>query len=137
MLGMSSCQLSFTEISLTHSSFGQEQAPIAAIQAVTSGGNPGEAATLAGASISLLLAAANPCAKVRLLASTINSTVHADMFDSSQRLMRSSPNLVLEQMLSQLPRASSQPSKTSTLSMLTAQLSAATQASQRQRLFVV
>lgn len=46
-------------------SFGQEQIPIPAIQAVTSGGAPGVAATLAGSAISDLLAAANPCAKLR------------------------------------------------------------------------
>jgi hypothetical protein len=49
---------------LTYCSFGQEQIPIAAIQAVTSGGGPGVAATLAGSAISTLLAAANPCSKI-------------------------------------------------------------------------
>jgi hypothetical protein len=48
---------------LTSYSFNQEQIPIAAIQAVTSGGAPGVAATLAGSAIGTLLAAANPCAK--------------------------------------------------------------------------
>lgn len=46
-------------------SFGQEQIPIAAISAVTSGGQPGQAATIAGGAISTLLAAANPCAKLQ------------------------------------------------------------------------
>jgi len=45
--------------------FGQEQIPIPAIEAVTSGGAPGVAATLAGSAISTLLAAANPCAKLQ------------------------------------------------------------------------
>ncbi|KAL3419820.1 hypothetical protein PVAG01_08318 [Phlyctema vagabunda] len=45
--------------------FGQEQTPIAAISAVTSGGGPGVAATIAGGAISNLLAAANPCDKLK------------------------------------------------------------------------
>ncbi|OBT61160.1 hypothetical protein VE03_09445 [Pseudogymnoascus sp. 23342-1-I1] len=45
--------------------FGQEQLPISAISAVTSGGGPGVAATLAGGAISTLLGAANPCAKLQ------------------------------------------------------------------------
>lgn len=51
-------------VAIAEARFGQEQAPVAAIQAVTSGGAPGEAATLAGGSISTLLAAANPCEKL-------------------------------------------------------------------------
>jgi hypothetical protein len=41
--------------------FGQEQVPIAAISALSNFGSSGQAATLAGQSISFLLAAANPC----------------------------------------------------------------------------
>jgi hypothetical protein len=51
---------------LIRNSFGQEQIPIPAIAAVTSGGAPGQAATIAGAAISDLLAEANACAKVCL-----------------------------------------------------------------------
>lgn len=51
--------------------FGQEQLPISAISAVTSGGGPGVAATLAGGAISTLLGAANPCAKVRSIHNTL------------------------------------------------------------------
>jgi hypothetical protein len=47
--------------------FGQEQLPIGAISALSAFGNSGEAATLAGQSISFLLGAANPCGKVHLL----------------------------------------------------------------------
>jgi hypothetical protein len=43
--------------------FGQEQIPIAAISSAP-GGSSGQAQTLAGQSISTLLGAANPCAKV-------------------------------------------------------------------------
>ena len=43
--------------------FAQEQIPIPAISALTAGA-PGVAQTLAGSSVSTLLAAANPCAKV-------------------------------------------------------------------------
>lgn len=52
-------------IAYAEARFGQEQEPISAISAVTSGGGPGVAATLAGGAISTLLGAANPCAKVR------------------------------------------------------------------------
>lgn len=46
-------------------SFGQEHpTAVTEIQDVTTGGQPGQAATIAGGSISNLLAAANPCAKV-------------------------------------------------------------------------
>ncbi|KAL1854599.1 hypothetical protein Plec18170_004689 [Paecilomyces lecythidis] len=51
---------------LAEARFGQEQIPVAAVQAVTSGGQPGQAATLAGAVPGVLLAAANPCAKLQL-----------------------------------------------------------------------
>ncbi|KAF3929885.1 hypothetical protein AA313_de0200098 [Arthrobotrys entomopaga] len=44
--------------------FGQEQVPIPAIAAVN-GGSPGEAPTIAGAAVSDLLAAANPCVKLK------------------------------------------------------------------------
>ncbi|KFZ01078.1 hypothetical protein V500_00887 [Pseudogymnoascus sp. VKM F-4518 (FW-2643)] len=52
-------------IAYAEARFGQEQAPISAISAVTSGGGPGVAATLAGGAISTLLGAANPCAKLQ------------------------------------------------------------------------
>lgn len=45
--------------------FGQEQVPIAAISALSNFGSSGQAATLAGQSISFLLAAANPCGKLQ------------------------------------------------------------------------
>ncbi|TVY73185.1 hypothetical protein LSUE1_G007844 [Lachnellula suecica] len=46
--------------------FGQEQTPISAISALTAG-SPGVAQTLGGGSVSLLLAAANPCDKYQQL----------------------------------------------------------------------
>ncbi|EPS38143.1 hypothetical protein H072_8163 [Dactylellina haptotyla CBS 200.50] len=49
---------------LAQARFGQEQIPIPAIAAVQ-GGDPGEAATIAGAAVSDLLAAANPCVKLK------------------------------------------------------------------------
>jgi hypothetical protein len=52
-------------IAYVEARFGQEQGPIAAISAVQ-GGNPGAAATIAGATISDLLGAANACAKVSI-----------------------------------------------------------------------
>ncbi|KAH8669440.1 hypothetical protein BGZ60DRAFT_375876 [Tricladium varicosporioides] len=49
---------------LTEARFGQEQLPISAISSAP-GGQSGQAATLAGQSISFLLAAANPCDKLK------------------------------------------------------------------------
>lgn len=51
-------------VALSEARFGQEQVPIPAIQN-SSGGKPGDAATLAGSAISTLLAAANPCDKLK------------------------------------------------------------------------
>lgn len=45
--------------------FGQEQVPVAAIQALGDFGNPGDAGTLSGQVPGVLLAAASPCDKVR------------------------------------------------------------------------
>lgn len=50
-------------IAYVEARFGQEQLPISAISAVQ-GGDPGAAATVAGAAISDLLGGANSCAKV-------------------------------------------------------------------------
>lgn len=44
--------------------FGQEQVPVSKVSALSNFGNPGEAASLAGAVPGVLLAAANPCDKV-------------------------------------------------------------------------
>lgn len=57
--------LALAVLALTEARFNQEQVPIPAIAAVTSGGGPGVAATIAGQAISDLLAAANPCAKLK------------------------------------------------------------------------
>jgi hypothetical protein len=54
-------------IAYVEARFGQENVPIAAISSVQ-GGASGAAATIAGATISDLLGAANACAKVRYLA---------------------------------------------------------------------
>ncbi|KAL9109777.1 MAG: hypothetical protein Q9227_005646 [Pyrenula ochraceoflavens] len=55
-----------TLLSLTEARFGQEHpAAIDEISAVTSGGQPSQAATIAGGAISDLLAAANPCNKLK------------------------------------------------------------------------
>lgn len=53
--------------------FGQEQVPIPAISALSAFGSSGQAATLAGQSISFLLAAANPCGKVILRSPSLKS----------------------------------------------------------------
>lgn len=52
-------------VAIAEARFGQEQIPIPAISAVTSGGAPGQAATIAGAAVSDLLAGANACAKLQ------------------------------------------------------------------------
>ncbi|KAK0113540.1 hypothetical protein ONS95_013791 [Cadophora gregata] len=51
-------------VAITEARFAQEQIPIQAISDLGAFGNSGEAATLAGQSISFLLAAANPCGKL-------------------------------------------------------------------------
>lgn len=51
---------------LAEARFGQEQAAANAIQSLSNFGNPGEAATLAGATPGVLLAGSNACAKLQL-----------------------------------------------------------------------
>lgn len=53
-------------LALAEARFNQEQLPIGAISAVQ-GGDPGVAATIAGAAVSDLLAATNACNKVRYI----------------------------------------------------------------------
>ncbi|KAE8447064.1 hypothetical protein EG329_011199 [Mollisiaceae sp. DMI_Dod_QoI] len=63
-------------VAITEARFGQEQIPIAAISALSNFGSSGQAATLAGQSISFLLAAANPCGKLQqadLIVSTLGT----------------------------------------------------------------
>ncbi|KUJ18990.1 uncharacterized protein LY89DRAFT_643576 [Mollisia scopiformis] len=63
-------------VAITEARFGQEQVPIPAIQALSNFGSSGQAATLAGQSISFLLAAANPCGKLQqadLIVSTLGT----------------------------------------------------------------
>jgi hypothetical protein len=51
-------------LAIAEARFGQEQGAASAISALSNFGNPGEAATLAGATPGVLLAGANACAKV-------------------------------------------------------------------------
>ncbi|RYP90796.1 hypothetical protein DL770_003057 [Monosporascus sp. CRB-9-2] len=53
-------------LAVAEARFGQEQVPVAAIQALGDFGNPGEAATLSGAVPGVLLGAADPCGKLSL-----------------------------------------------------------------------
>ncbi|MCJ1329461.1 hypothetical protein MMC10_006141 [Thelotrema lepadinum] len=63
---MSLKTLLIVALSCVEARFGQEHpAAIDEISAVTSGGQPGQAATIAGGAISNLLAAANPCTKLQ------------------------------------------------------------------------
>lgn len=57
-------------LALAEARFGQEQAAANAIQSLSNFGNPGEAATLAGATPGVLLAGSNACAKVKLYSLT-------------------------------------------------------------------
>jgi hypothetical protein len=84
------------EIFANFSSFGQEQTPIPAIQAVTSGGGPGVAATLAGSAVSTILAATNPCLKVRHPLAACHYLLTLNY--SSSKPMKSSLSLVQEPM---------------------------------------
>lgn len=52
---------------LSEARFSQEQVPVSQVSALSNFGNPGEAASLAGAVPGVLLAAANPCDKVSLV----------------------------------------------------------------------
>ncbi|MCJ1446281.1 MAG: hypothetical protein MMC23_006786 [Stictis urceolatum] len=65
-MSISKSYLIFALLAWAEARFGQEHpAAIQEIGAVTSGGQPGEAATIAGGAISDLLAAANPCTKLQ------------------------------------------------------------------------
>lgn len=52
-------------VAVTEARFGQEQTPVAAVQALSNRGNPGDSGTLSGQVPGVLLAGANACAKVR------------------------------------------------------------------------
>ncbi|KAI5924032.1 hypothetical protein F4810DRAFT_159023 [Camillea tinctor] len=73
--------------------FGQEQIPVADIQALSNFGNPGQAATLAGSVPGVLLAAANPCNKLTL-ADEIVSTLGNDpsVISAAQKLVSAEQN---------------------------------------------
>ncbi|KAI0837069.1 hypothetical protein F5Y06DRAFT_91324 [Hypoxylon sp. FL0890] len=64
-------------LAVAEARFGQEQIPVSNITALSNFGNPGEAATLAGAVPGVLLAAADPCDKLTL-ADKIVSTLGND-----------------------------------------------------------
>ncbi|KAI0106884.1 hypothetical protein F4814DRAFT_72672 [Daldinia grandis] len=80
-------------LAVAEARFGQEQTPVGDIQALGSFGNPGEAATLAGAVPGVLLAAADPCAKLTL-ADKIVSTLGNDpqVIAAAQNLVASEQN---------------------------------------------
>ncbi|KAI1647082.1 uncharacterized protein F4817DRAFT_338394 [Daldinia loculata] len=80
-------------LAVAEARFSQEQIPVGGIQALGSFGNPGEAATLAGAVPGVLLAAADPCAKLTL-ADKIVSTLGNDpqVIAAAQNLVASEQN---------------------------------------------
>ncbi|KAI0534688.1 hypothetical protein GGR58DRAFT_45865 [Xylaria digitata] len=90
----------YTKVALTtallavaEARFGQEQTPVADISALGNFGQPGEAPTLAGAVPGVLLAAANPCAKLTL-ADQIVSTLGDDpaVIAAAQKLVAAEQN---------------------------------------------
>ncbi|KAI2622424.1 hypothetical protein GGR54DRAFT_638759 [Hypoxylon sp. NC1633] len=80
-------------LAVAEARFGQEQIPVADVQALGNFGNPGEAATLAGAVPGVLLAAADPCAKLTL-ADKIVSTLGTDpsVIAAAQNLVAAEQN---------------------------------------------
>ncbi|KAI1207043.1 uncharacterized protein F4807DRAFT_212129 [Annulohypoxylon truncatum] len=60
-------------LAVAEARFGQEQVPVAGVQALSNFGSPGEAATLAGSVPGVLLAAANPCDKLTLADKIVSS----------------------------------------------------------------
>ncbi|KAI1419863.1 hypothetical protein F5Y12DRAFT_788703 [Xylaria sp. FL1777] len=88
-------QVAFTSVLLAvaEARFSQEQIPVAAISALSNFGQPGEAPTLAGAVPGVLLAAADPCAKLSL-ADQIVSTLGDDpqVITAAQQLVAAEQN---------------------------------------------
>ncbi|KAI1765054.1 hypothetical protein GGR53DRAFT_491411 [Hypoxylon sp. FL1150] len=80
-------------LAVAEARFGQEQIPVAAITALSNFGSPGEAATLGGAVPGVLLAAADPCAKLSL-ADKIVSTLGTDasVISAAQNLVAAEQN---------------------------------------------
>lgn len=67
--------------------FGQEQVPVSAVSSLSSFGQSGQAASLAGAVPGVLLAAANPCAKAspytrKMLTRDISLTSHSSLWQT-------------------------------------------------------
>ncbi|KAI1163167.1 hypothetical protein F5B18DRAFT_328137 [Nemania serpens] len=87
-LALTSALLAFAE-----ARFGQEQVPVSEITALSNFGQPGEAPTLAGAVPGVLLAAADPCAKLSL-ADQIVSTLGNDpqVIAAAQKLVAAEQN---------------------------------------------
>ncbi|TGJ84550.1 hypothetical protein E0Z10_g4243 [Xylaria hypoxylon] len=80
-------------LAVAEARFGQEQTPVSDISALGNFGQPGEAPTLAGAVPGVLLAAANPCAKLSL-ADQIVSTLGNDaaVIAAAQKLVAAEQN---------------------------------------------
>ncbi|KAI1653015.1 hypothetical protein F4813DRAFT_394157 [Daldinia decipiens] len=80
-------------LAVAEARFGQEQIPVADIQALGSFGNPGEAATLSGAVPGVLLAAADPCAKLTLADKIVTSLGNdPQVIAAAQNLVASEQN---------------------------------------------
>ncbi|KAI2472363.1 hypothetical protein F4781DRAFT_12880 [Annulohypoxylon bovei var. microspora] len=80
-------------LAVAEARFGQEQIPVSDVQALSNFGSSGQAATLAGSVPGVLLAAANPCAKLTL-ADQIVSTLgnDAQVIAAAQNLVAAEQN---------------------------------------------
>ncbi|KAI1448858.1 hypothetical protein F5Y02DRAFT_283528 [Annulohypoxylon stygium] len=80
-------------LAVAEARFGQEQIPVAGVQALSNFGNPGEAATLAGSVPGVLLAAANPCDKLTLADKIVSSLgTDASVIAAAQNLVAAEQN---------------------------------------------
>ncbi|KAK1579708.1 uncharacterized protein LY79DRAFT_672351 [Colletotrichum navitas] len=71
--------------------FGQEQVPVAAVSSLQAG-NPGQAATLAGSVPGVLLAAADPCAKLKLADQIAALGTGADVLEAAKGVVAAEQN---------------------------------------------
>lgn len=80
-------------LAIAEARFSQEQIPVSAVSSLSNFGNPGEAATLGGSVPGVLLAAADPCAKLTL-ADKIVSTLgnDAQVISAAQALVAAEQN---------------------------------------------
>ncbi|KAJ0385653.1 hypothetical protein COL922a_005978 [Colletotrichum nupharicola] len=80
-------------LAVAEARFGQEQTPVSAVSSLQNVGNPGEAATLAGGIPGVLLAAANPCDKLKLADKIVTQLGDsAEVLDAAKGLVAAEQN---------------------------------------------